>query len=188
MTMIVLSVIGCTAPVVPQDRYYRIEVAPPASGTIMLNNSVEMDRFQAVGLTAGRALIYTTDTNGHVMQEYNYDFWYKPPSVMLRDALIGYLRNANVTNAIVTPEMRAEANYLLNGRILRFETHRGASPKAVVELELGVSDTRTGAVLIIRSYRTDVPAADGTVDAAVVAANKAVADIFARFLKDLRAR
>ena len=176
---------GCASPSVPQDRYYRINLINPASGTMVLNGVVEMDRFVAVGLTAGRAIVYTTDANAQILQEYNYDFWHEPPAVMLRDSLIDYMRSANVAKDIVTPEMRANANYLLSGRIHRLEIIRGSSPQAVVELELGVSDARTGAVLIVRSYRTDVPASGSSVEAAAKAVNKAVEDIYARFLSDL---
>lgn len=183
-----LSLTGCSSPSVPQDRYYRINLETPASGAIVLNGVVEMDRFVAVGLAAGRAVVYTSDANAQVLQEYNYDFWHEPPAIMLRDALIDYLRGANVAKDIVTPDMRASADYLLSGRVHRLETSRGSSPKAVVELELGVSDAHTGAVLIVRSYRTDVPVSGASVEAAAMAVNKAVEDIFERFLNDLRGR
>ncbi len=182
----VFFMVGCTAAVVPQDRYYRVEVVPANAGVMRLDGVMELERFDAVGLTAGRAIVYTSDANTMLMQEYNYDFWHEPPSIMLRDALISYLRGANVARSIVTPEMRARPRFLLNGRILRLETQRGQTPFAVVELELGISDVTTGAVLMVRAYRTDVPAGDASVAAGVAAANQAVADIFARFLRDLQ--
>lgn len=153
---------------------------------MVLNGIVEADRFAAVGLTAGRAIIYTRDESPQVLQEYNYDFWYEPPSVMLSDALIAYLREANIAKAIVTPEMRAKVDFLLNGRVQLLETRRGGSPMAIVQLELGLSNARSGAVMVVRSYRTDVPASDVSVEAYVSAVNKAVADIFSRFLNDLK--
>jgi len=97
-----LSLAGCSAPSVPQDRYYRINLEMPASGAIVLNGVVEMDRFVAVGLAAGRAIVYTSDSNAQFLQEYNYDFWHEPPAIMLRDALLDYLRAAHVAGALVT--------------------------------------------------------------------------------------
>ncbi len=120
------------------------------------------------------------------MQEYNYDFWHKPPGDMLRDAIVDYLRNSNAAHNFVTPEMRADADFLLSGRIQKLETVRGASPKAVVALELAVTNLSTNKVRLVRSYRMDVPASSGTVNAAVAAVNQAIGDIFARFLSDLR--
>ncbi len=174
-------------PSVPQDRYYRIDVASPDADSAVLNGVVEMDRFGAEGLSSGRAIVFVAEGEGLALQEYNYDFWIEPPSVMLRDALIGYLRAANVAQIFVTPEMRANAPYLMTGRIHRLETLRDNSPAAVVELELALTDTRTGTIKLVRSYMVEVPAEDGTVKAAVAAANTAVSDIFARFLSDLRA-
>jgi ABC-type uncharacterized transport system auxiliary subunit len=180
------SIAACTAEVVPEDRYYRLEVAQANAGLVHLDGVMEIERFDAVGLTAGRAIVYTSDANSLLMQEYHYDFWHEPPSVMLRDSMINYLRQSSVARSIVTPELRARARYLLNGRILRLETQRGKTPMSVVELELGVSDLTSGTVLMVRSYRTDVPAGDASVEAGIIAANKAVSDIFARFLKDLQ--
>ena len=174
-------------PSVPQDRYYRIDVASPDAGSAVLNGVVEMDRFGAEGLSSGRAIVFVAQGEGLALQEYNYDFWIEPPSVMLRDALIGYLRAANVAQVFVNPEMRANAPYLMTGRIHRLETLWDNSPAAAVELELALTDTRTGAIKLVRSYMVEVPAEDGTVKAAVEAANTAVSDIFARFLSDLRA-
>ncbi len=178
---------ACAVPSVPQDRYYRVDITNPAAGSVLLPGVVETDRFSAVGLAAGRAIVYTTDEDALVLQEYNYDFWHEPPSIMLRDALIGFMRSANVATSIVTPEMRAEPDYLMSGRIQRLEVRRGSAPNMMtVELELAISDARNGAVLMVRSYRTDVPATDASVEAAVVAANQAVNDIYGRFLSDLK--
>jgi len=184
MTSVVIG--GCTQAPVPQDRYYRISAPAPTSGRLLLPGAVEVDRFGAEGLTSGRAIVFVDGDGEDTLQEYNYDFWHKPPGDMLRDVLIDYLRASNVTNNFVTPEMRADADYLLTGRIQAFETVRGSAPKAIVVLEIAVTDAKTGAVRLVRSYRAEVPASNGSVKAAVAAVNQGVGDIFIRFLGDLR--
>ncbi len=184
--MITLVIGGCTQAPVPQDRYYRISAPAPTSGAMLLAGAVEVDRFGAEGLTSGRAIVFVEGDAAETLQEYNYDFWHKPPGDMLRDAMIDYLRAANVAGNFVTPEMRADANYLLTGRIQALETVRGPAPKAVVALEIAVIDAKTGTVRLVRSYRAEVPASDGSVKAAVAAVNQGVGDIFTRFLGDLR--
>lgn len=181
-----LMLAGCAQPPVPQDRYYRIEAPAPTNGGLSLPGTVEVDRFGAEGLASGRAIVFIDDGAVDTLQEYNYDFWHKPPADMLRDAIVDYLRSSNAARNFVTPEMRADADFLLTGRIQKLETVRGAAPKAIVALELAVTDLRTNKVRLVRSYRSETPAASGTVNAAVAAVNQGVADIFARFLNDLR--
>ncbi len=181
-----LMIAGCAQAPVPQDRYYRLSAPPPAGGGLVLPGTVEVDRFGAEGLASGRAIIFVDGNGAATLQEYNYDFWHKPPGDMLRDAMIDYLRGSNAARNFVTPEMRADTDYLLTGRIQVLETVRGSEPRAIVALELAVTDGKTGAVRLVRSYRSEVPASDGSVKAAVAAANQGVADIFARFLGDLR--
>lgn len=188
MLSLVISIFlaACSQPAVPQDRYYRI-TAPVATGAgLLLPGTVEIDRFGAEGLAAGRAIIFVNNNASETLREYNYDFWYKPPGDMLRDALIDYLRASGAAQNFVTPEMRVNANYLLTGRIQSLETVRGVEPKAIVALELAVTDGRNGSVRLVRSYRAEVLADDDTVGAAVVAANQGVANIFAQFLNDLQ--
>lgn len=186
LTGISLLAAGCAQAPVPQDRYYRISAPTPTGGGLILPGTVEVDRFGAEGLTSGRAIIFVDENGAETLQEYNYDFWHKPPGDMLRDAMIDFLRGSNAARNFVTPEMRADADYLLTGRIQALETVRGPAPKAIVALELAMTDGKTGAVRLVRSYRVEVPASDGSVKAAVAAANQGVADIFARFLGDLR--
>jgi len=183
---VALFVSGCAQPPVPQDRYFRIIAPAPVAGGLLLPGTVEVDRFGAEGLSSGRAIVFIADDGADTLQEYNYDFWHKPPSDMLRDAIVDYLRVANAAQNFVTPEMRADSDYLLTGRIQALETVRGSSPKAIVALELAVTDSRMGKVKLVRSYRAEVSASDSSVKAAVAAANQGVADIFARFLNDLR--
>lgn len=181
-----LMLAGCAQPAVPQDRYYRIVAPAPTNSGIVLAGTVEVERFGAEGLTSGRAIVYVDSDTPDTMQEYNYDFWHKPPADMLRDAIVDYFRASNAARNFVMPEMRADADFLLTGRIQSLETVRGRDPKAIVALELAVTDLRTNTVRLVRSYSADVPARDGSVNAAVAAVNQGVADIFARFLSDLR--
>lgn len=175
---------ACSQPPVPQDRYYRINAPDAVSSGLLLPGTVEIDRFGAEGLAAGRSIIFVADER--TLQEYNYDFWHKPPGDMFRDAMIDFLRASGAAQNFVTPEMRASANYLLTGRIQALETVRGLNPKAIVALELAVTDGVTGSIKLVRSYRAEVPADGSSVKAAVAAANQGVADIFTRFLSDLR--
>ena len=177
---------ACAQAPMPQDRYYRIDVSAAVAGAPLLPGTLQMEPFITEGLTAGRAIIYVEVEGATTMQEYNYDFWAEPPGTMLRDELMAYLRDANVAQNIVTPELRAQADYIFSGRIDRLELIRGPEPKAFVELELAVTKDSNGKVTLVKSYGVSVGASDATVKAGVDAANRGIDAIFAQFLADLR--
>ncbi len=187
LTFLGLAVAACAQPPVPQDRYYRINVPPVEAGTPVFKGVLELDRLAAEGLTSGRAIVYSDESSPGLVQEYFYDYWVEPPNVMVRDALIGYLRKAGIAEAVVSPEVRADADYTLAGRIDRMELVRGAEPKGVVDIELAITNARTGKLVMINSYALGVAASDNTVPAGVVAIDQGVAAIFERFLDDLKA-
>jgi len=172
---------------VPQDRYYRIGVPPVETGAPVFEGVLELDRLSAEGLTSGRAIVYSDSASPDLVQEYFYDYWVEPPSVMVRDALIAYLRRAGVAEAVVSPEVRAEANYTLAGRIDRMELVRGPEPKGVIDIELAITNARTGKLVMINSYALGVQAADNSVAAGIAAIDQGMAAVFERFLQDIRA-
>lgn len=179
---------GCAQPPVPQDRYYRIEVAVPEPGPQALDGTLQVERFAAEGVFSGRPIVFTEPESPGELKEYYYDFWAEPPSVMLRDSLIAYLRDAGVAETVVTPEMRVDAEYVLNGRISRLEHVKGDEPRVAVALEIGVTDTRTNKLVYLGDYSLAVAAGDNSVPAAVQAVNQAVAEMYARALADIRKR
>lgn len=185
LALTMLALVGaCTQPEVPEDNFYRLRVEPPknAAPSPRFKGTIEIERFAADGLTAGRPIVYTESGQGHRLKEYHYHFWTEPPTVMLRDQLVMYLRAAGVAEAVVTPEMRVDPQYVLAGKIKRLEKVAGAKPMAVLELELGLREAGGGGKLVLlESYHIETAAENDSVDAAVQALNKALAAAYARF-------
>lgn len=180
-----------SAPPVPEDQYYRLKavVADGASpAKTLFPGTIEIDRFVADGVTAGRPIVYSEAGKPYQVKEYHYHFWTQPPTVMLRDELIAYLRAAGVAKAVVTPEMRVAADYVLTGKIIRLEKVIGQPPKAVLEVELGVRKATGGALIFLNTYRIE-SASDGPgVDDAVHALNAALSEVYGQFVADLAKR
>lgn len=188
LVVLVAAVLGaCAQPPVPQDRFYRLQVAAPdkALAALRLDGMLEVDRFAADGLFAGRPIVHSDAGRSHEVTEYNYHFWTEPPPSMLRDQLVEYLRAAGVARTVVTPEMRVEPDFVLAGKIKRLEQIVGAPPRAAVSLELGLRRDATGELLLLRTYAEVVTAGAPTVSAAVLAVNEALARIYAKFIADL---
>lgn len=179
-----------SAPPVPEDQFYRLkavraESAAPAK--LLFPGTVEIDRFVADGVTAGRPIVYSEAGKPYQVREYHYHFWTQPPTVMLRDELVSYLRVAKIAKAVVTPEMRVNADYVLTGKIIRLEKVVGTPAKAVLEIELGVRKA-TGGLVFLETYRIEAAADGPGVDDAVHALNAALSTVYGKFVADLSKR
>ena len=104
---------------------------------------------------------------------------------MLQELLVPYLRSTNVATEVITPEIRFDAKFEISGKIKRLEQMRGADPRVIVELEFGLSEPRAGRLIWISSYVEEVACGDSILSA-VDAFNKAVSQIYARLVDDIR--
>jgi cholesterol transport system auxiliary component len=187
LLLMVSLVAACAQPEVPEDRFYRLSLPAPEKTLAKppLDGTLEIERFVADGLTAGRPIVYSKAETPNQVHEYHYDFWTEPPTIMLRDQLVAYLRVAGVATKIVTPDLRADPEFVLTGRIKRMEQVLGSPTGAVVELELALRRTSDATVMFVETYRIEAKAKSDKVAAAVTAINGAVAEIYAKCAKDL---
>ncbi|WP_417783677.1 ABC-type transport auxiliary lipoprotein family protein [Terasakiella pusilla] len=181
---VALGIAACAQPELPQDNYYRLEVTAPAAGTPLLNGVLEVDRFRADGLISGRPIVFT-EGNGY-LSEYHYHFWVEPPVDLLQDAMVNYLRAANLAHHVVTPELRMKEDFLLTGKIKRLERDLTDGTKVAVELEIGLKSVKEDKILVLKTYNRVLDQTTKGVNGAVQAMNAALADIYGEFLNDVR--
>lgn len=180
---------GCSQPPVPQDRFYRLQVPPPAAAlpAPKLPGVLEVPRFAADGLLAARPIVFSEANAPAEVGAYYYHFWQEPPGVMLRDQLVSYLRAAGVAKTVVTPELRMEPDFTLSAKIKRLEQVRGPKPLGVVALEVAVRGRKDDRLLLLKTYTVDKPATDDGVPATVTALTAALASVFQSVVSDLPA-
>lgn len=179
---------GCgSAPPVPEDQYYRLQAVLAAApfASPKLNGTLEVERFSADGLTAGRPIVYSERGDPSRLQEYHYHFWTQPPTVMLRDEVVAYLRAANVARTVVTPEMRLNPDYVMAGKIRRLEQVVGSPGATVLEIELAIRRPADGKLVFLKSYRQETAQGTPGVKPAVTALNEAFAIVLSDLLADL---
>ncbi|MCW9032573.1 MAG: PqiC family protein [Alphaproteobacteria bacterium] len=182
---------ACTQPPLPKDHYYRLGGIVSEGGPITspLKGIVEVDRFLADGLVGGRSLLFTEAGQEQEVQEYHYHLWTEGPTSLIQDSLIAYLRDAKVADNIITPEMRLNPDFAINGRIRHLERIIGGKqPKVLVELEIGLKSMADDKLVFIKSYSQEVTHKNENVSTAVAAMNQAVASIFKRFIADIQSR
>jgi ABC-type uncharacterized transport system auxiliary subunit len=182
--LLLLLLAACAGPPAPKDAFYRLEVAPPAKTFERppLPGVLEVDRLEADGAVAERALAFETRPGGPV-ERYRYDFWSEQPGIMLQDRLAAFLRAANAAGRVVTPELRVPPDWTLRGKIRRFEQVAGAD-KVAVELQLAVVSARDGSLVLLDTFHAEAPAGSG-VEGMVAAIGRATSEVLARFLADL---
>ena len=183
---------GClgAAPPVPRDHYYRLLVPTPAenAGAVPLPGVMTVELLRADGLLRERPLLYSETGESYELQQHNYHYWNDAPPRMLQDQMVTYLRRSGVSRQVVTPDMRIRADYQVSGKVRRLERLLGGGPPRVfAEIELALLRLSDETVLVVETYSAEEPAADETVEASIVALNRAAADIFDRFLNQVRA-
>ena len=178
---------GClgSAPPVPRDHYYRLVVPGPAepSARPLLPGVLTVETVQAEGLLHERPLLYSENGRPHEVQQHDYHYWTDAPPSMLQDQLVAYLRRSGIAQSVVTPDIRVRADYRLAIKAKRLERLIGGGrPGVFVELEFALVRLADGRLIVAESYGVADQAADGSVKAAIVAMNRATAQVFARFL------
>ncbi|WP_135075660.1 ABC-type transport auxiliary lipoprotein family protein [Terasakiella sp. SH-1] len=179
-----LLLAACAQPELPQDHYYRLSVKTPPKMPMSLDGVVEVERFRADGLISGRPIAYS-EGNGH-LSEYHYHFWVEPPVDLLQDAMVNFLRAANIAKHVVTPDLRMDEDYLLTGKIKRLERDLSRQDKVAVEIEIGLKRTGDDKILVLKTYKRELVQSSSGVNGAVAAMNAALSDIYAEFLLDVR--
>ncbi len=180
---------GCSQPRVPEDHFYRLTIAAPKHmDAPLIPGIVEVSRFVADGLVSQRAVVYSDAGSANVAQAYHYEFWIEPPTTLLQNALVDYLRAAGAAGTVVTPELRAEPDVIASGRIRNFEHVRnGGRGNVKVVLDLSLRARKSDKLLLVRSYEAERPVTDGQLPTVAREMSAAVEDIYGRLMRDLAA-
>ncbi len=189
LVLIVLSfqIGGCAfqpiAPV-PTDHYYRLPEPESVLKKKIFNGEVLVRRFHGSGLYMERALLFSKDPQGLVLEQHHYHFWYDTPPRMLQSQLVSWLRKMGAAPQVVT-DSGIEHQYVITSRIQRFERilHAGTAT-VVVALELQLRKRHAKRVLLVREYREEIDIPDIKVQSAIHAYGKALDSIFLRFVED----
>lgn len=180
---------ACSPPPVPDVTYFRLPPPTPlphADKPLSLL-PIEIDTFGAEGVYAEQALLYAVAPNVGALRAYHYQLWSDPPTHALQARLVNALRESGIA-PLVTDRLPASTQALrVRGTIRRYERVKdGEAYSVVVRLELRVEQDQ-GEPVIEQQYSSEVPAADGTIQATVNAFGTAVDQAFAKFYADLAA-
>lgn len=184
MGLVVFLVACGQAPQVPTDHYYRLT---PQAGSMekgrLTDNPIYVEIFLAEGLYNDRAVLYSDEHPGELLQHHYY-FWYTSPPRMLRDYLIQVLRNAEISPVIM--DTGTEKDIRIAGKLMEFErrqTRAGSTVDVTLELRLYKHDAELP--LLMRQYRASETINGKDMATVISGFNAAVDRIYREFLGDL---
>ena len=179
---------ACAAAPPPPDVFYRLDHRQVKALTSpALPGVVEVATLSAEGLAGDRALLSRSREHPDQVARYSYHFWGEPPPLLVRDELVRVLREAGAAAQVVTANLRIPADFIVEGRLKRFEQVVGGAPAVVVEAELGVVRVHGNGLLLLRDYLVETPAAGDTPGDAVAALQLCLDQLLSRFVSDLSA-
>jgi ABC-type uncharacterized transport system auxiliary subunit len=188
---VVLALAACSQPPLPRDHFYRLSGGVPAMryDPAPLEGSLGVIRLRADGLVTQRPILFTSRERPNRLEQHSYQYWVESPPLMLRDALVDYLREAGAATSVTVGEARRPSGCELTGTLRRMEhiTAGGQPSTALIEIEFMLERANDRAVLLHRTYRAEQVAADLTIDATATAFDSALGALFARLVADLAA-
>ena len=180
---------GCSAaPPLPEDVYYRLQLAPPAQrfDAPRIAGLVVVDRPNAASVYTSRNLAYS-DSPPHLhLSHYHYHHWVDPPPQLLQQELVDHLRNANLAQNVATEAGRAVPAWRISGNVRRFERQKTDSGwQVAVALELRAEPTDRKRAPLMQQYETVLAVQGNGIEDTVKAFSQATGGLFDRFLADL---
>ncbi len=185
--MLALSLGGCAATLpsqpAPQKRFHALNPqrdAPPAPLTV--EHALKIRRLVAAPSYASSELVYRLQ-GGDFATDY-YNLFLSPPADQTAQALLQWLRNAQLFSAVQPSGSAVDARYLLEADVLKLYGDYTTTPPRAVAAVQAVLLEDDGLEYVIRMNRTfeaaaPAPPGEPPATAVVQAMEHALAQIFA---------
>ena len=177
---------ACSSDPVPRDVFYRLgaPATAPARAGGPIAGTLEVAPLRSAGIVNERAILYREGATQ--LLQYSYHSWVEPPTAMLQRSLIEVLRTAQAFQNVVSPDMRLDRDYEIRGELKQWEQVRATNTVAI-DMEFTLRRVRDNQLLLLKSYRSDMPAAGEGIEAVTAAFTRGTDAIFAQMLADLAA-
>ena len=168
-------------------------IDPPAPRPVpaaAANRIVSLRSFEVAPTYAGSELVYRVGE--HAIERDPYASLAAPPSRLLTAAMRGYLRDCDYIRDVVAPGEGLPVDADLEPVLLELsgDFSNPAEPVAVLALRIRVLTRPAGAApereILLKAYSRRIPLSQRTAAAVVAAWNRALGEIMAEFLADLK--
>jgi cholesterol transport system auxiliary component len=174
----------------PERTYFLFEVSSPSNPlTPVQGTTVEVKRFSISPGSEGKEFIYrTTDTQ--YLSDFYYQF-FRPPSVILTEAVTQWLDQAQVFEDVLNPISQVFPGYFIEGNIVELygDYRNQSAAKAVMKIQFYLLKTSDDAdqpeIIFGKMYESIQPIGSATPQNLMNGWNLALEDILGEILKDL---
>ena len=179
----IVALPACALRPIPATRFYRLAappVEPAAARAPRLSGVLVVERFSADDLLAERPILYSNGT-GLELHQHRYHHWVEPPTDMLQQQLVSYLQATGAASMVTTPEARVRPDFVLRGRLTRFERIVGAEGgngvRVCIETRVSLTRVADRRLLWSERYRVELPASGTAVAASVAAFDQGIDEL-----------
>ena len=167
LVLVLLAACGAAKPI----HYYALE--PPSISASAGNPHpvvLMVGHFTAPNIYRDTRLIYRSGSNE--LDIYEQQRWAEPPAEMVKGMLLRVLRQSGRYRSVHLTGSNVHGDYVLRGRVHRFEEVDAPGLGARVEIDAELYDPATGATLWTHHYQQEETANGNTVPAVVEAINR----------------
>ena len=192
LLLFIALIIGCGGinKSYPERTYYLFEVSEPSNPlTPVQGTTVEVKRFSISPGNEGKEFVYRTTEIQYLSDFYNQFF--RPPSVILTEAVTQWLDQAQVFEDVLNPISQALPIYFIEGNVVELygDYRNQSAAKAVMKIQfylLKTSDLGDQPNIVFgKTYESQQPIGSATPPNLMNGWNLALEDILGEFLKDL---
>lgn len=192
LLLFIALIIGCGGinKSYPERTYYLFEVSEPSNPlTPVQGTTVEVKRFSISPGNEGKEFVYRTTEIQYLSDFYNQFF--RPPSVILTEAVTQWLDQAQVFEDVLNPISQALPIYFIEGNVVELygDYRNQSAAKAVMKIQfylLKTSDLGDQPNIVFgKTYESEQPIGSATPPNLMNGWNLALEDILDEFLKDL---
>jgi len=192
LLLFIALIIGCGGinKSYPERTYFLFEVSEPSNPlTPVQGTTVEVKRFSISPGNEGKEFVYRTTEIQYLSDFYNQFF--RPPSVILTEAVTQWLDQAQVFEDVLNPISQALPIYFIEGNVVELygDYRNQSAAKAVMKIQfylLKTSDLGDQPNIVFgKTYESEQPIGSATPPNLMNGWNLALEDILGEFLKDL---
>ena len=163
--VLLLSACGAARPIT----YYSLDPPEVTPAAQRLEAALLVGHITAPLVYRDTRIIYRTGPNA--MGLYEEHRWSEPPAAMFEEMLLHALRQSHRYKSVQLLTSNAHGDYVLRGRVERFEQVDGSPVVARVWLRLSLYDLKNGQTVWNGSYEKDEPASANDFPSIVAALN-----------------
>ena len=164
--LMVLAGCGAARPV----KYYSLDAPQVTPSEQRLDVALLIGHFAAPTLYRDTRMVYRTGPNE--LGLYEDHRWVEPPAEMVEVMLLHTLRRSREYKSVQLIASNAQGDYVVRGRVERFEEVDGKPLSASVTLHMSLYDVKKGETVWSQTYQHEEPAAGNDVASVAAALDK----------------